>query len=237
MQGLDFWRFSEELTIVQAALLFTGHDPSNHPTIEGRASGRPEGYEAMKHSILSAIQKNSLDGQIRHESAGDFEGSYICPHSSTVDVESLKNWLHYKGVRAHPFYFPQDLEEEYLNEKHARYAPKLAAAIKAWKAMDDKNLYKTKSPKQAIQIWLRKNALLYGLLDDDGKPMESAIEEIAKIANWRPKGGAPSTPAGTDVNESKDNRANLDLKKPTKILESQYSTNLLLDDIDDSIPF
>lgn len=103
--------------------------------------------------------------------------------------------------------------------------------------MDDESLHKTKSPKQAIQVWLRKNALSFRLLDDDGKPMESAIEEIAKIANWKPKGGAPSTPAGTGDTDSKDNNANLELQKPTKIVKSQHPSDPLLGDTADSIPF
>ena len=146
MQAIDFWRFSEGLTIVQAALLFTGHDPAKHPSIEQRTSGRPEGYEAMKHAIVTAIQNNTLDGKISYETNGNYEESYICHHASTVNVDSLKNWLHAKGVRSHPFYFPEDSEEKYLNKDHPRYAPKLAAAIKAWNCL----LYTSPSPRDGL---------------------------------------------------------------------------------------
>jgi hypothetical protein len=48
--------------------------------------------------------------------------------------------------------------------------------------------------KQAMMKWLRRHADQYGLTKDDGNPNEQGIEEIAKIANWDSKGGAPKTP-------------------------------------------
>jgi hypothetical protein len=32
------------------------------------------------------------------------------------------------------------------------------------------------------------------MTDDEGKLVETAIEECSKIANWNPKGGSPKTP-------------------------------------------
>ncbi len=237
MQGLDFWRFSEELTVVQAALLFTGHDPAKHPTIESRSSGRPDGYEAIKHSILTAIKKDTLEGRIIHDMARNFEDAEVCPYLSTVNVESLKNWLNEKGVRKHIFFFPMDTEEEFLSENHTRYAPKLAAAVKAWKAMENETLYKTKSPKQAMQVWLRKNAPAFGLSDDEGKPAETVIEDIAKIANWRPKGGAPSTPVEEVADNEQRQKRSIEVNNPSKIMDSHYPSDPNIDDIDDLIPF
>jgi hypothetical protein len=80
---------------------------------------------------------------------------------------------------------------DYLNPKHPRYAPKLAAAVRAWQAVTEPN---GKHPKQALSKWLRDHAKEYGLVDDKGKPTETGIEEAAKVANWQPGGGAPKTP-------------------------------------------
>jgi len=79
----------------------------------------------------------------------------------------------------------------YLDPTHARYAPKLAAAVQAWIAVDDP---KGKHPKQALAAWLREHAAKLGLTNDDGKPNEQGIDECAKVANWQPEGGAPKTP-------------------------------------------
>jgi hypothetical protein len=46
----------------------------------------------------------------------------------------------------------------------------------------------------SIVIWLRQHANEFGLTKEDGNPNEQGIEEVAKIANWDTKGGAPKTP-------------------------------------------
>ncbi|MCG8049503.1 MAG: hypothetical protein N0E48_28625 [Candidatus Thiodiazotropha endolucinida] len=96
-------------------------------------------------------------------------------------------------------FFSQESETDseqapYLNPSHPRYAPKLAAAIAAWIAIDDERMMLRKSPKQALVSWLLQNAEKYSLLDENGKPNETGIEECAKVANWQRKGGAPKTP-------------------------------------------
>jgi hypothetical protein len=83
---------------------------------------------------------------------------------------------------------------EYLDPKHPRYAPKLAAAVLAWQTTGNKALT-GKSPKQALLKWLREHAAEFDLTDEDGKPNETGIEEAAKVANWQPAGGAPKTPS------------------------------------------
>ena len=67
----------------------------------------------------------------------------------------------------------------------------LAAAVKAWQAVTDP---KGKSPKQALDKWLREHAADFGLTDDEGNPVNQAIEDCSKIANWQPGGGAAKTP-------------------------------------------
>lgn len=80
---------------------------------------------------------------------------------------------------------------DYLDPQNPRYAPKLAAAVRAWQSVTDAG---GKHPKQALAKWLREHAAEYGLTDDEGKPNETGIEEAAKVANWQPGGGAPKTP-------------------------------------------
>lgn len=81
---------------------------------------------------------------------------------------------------------------ECLNSSHPRYAPKLAAALSAWLAVDANPVGKT--PKQALQDWLTANAARFGLQSAIGSLNQQGIEECAKIANWNPTGGAPRTP-------------------------------------------
>jgi len=108
----------------------------------------------------------------------------------------LRVWLKGRGFKS-GFFFPQATEEpDFLDPKNENYAPKLAAAIGAWQAVNaEPKLTSGKTVKQALLKWLRQNADQFGLTKDDGNPNEQGIEEIAKISNWEPKGGAPKTPS------------------------------------------
>ena len=112
-----------------------------------------------------------------------------------IDVDDLKKWLESRNLRP-AFFFPPTPsasdEPEYLDPNHPRYAPKLAAAVRAWEAVTDPGSRRT--PKQALDKWLREHGAAYGLTDDEGKAKETAIEEISKVANWNPNGGVPKTP-------------------------------------------
>lgn len=199
---MDFWRLCDELTVVQAALLFAGCDPSG---TDGYAESsdmhmRPAGYEAAKTAISNALRRAKIQGNwiplydtdINGNPIGAIDGSLDVVQSQ-IDVASLKSWLMSRGIRT-GFFFPVATEApDYLDPTHQRYAPKLAASVAAWMAVEDP---KGKHPKQALTKWLRENAAEFGLSDDEGKPNEQGIEECAKVANWQPGGGAPRTPGG-----------------------------------------
>ena len=105
-------------------------------------------------------------------------------------------WLKLRGFTI-GFFFPepQQTKPDYLNPQHERYSPKLAAAIGAWETISGNSaLRANKTVKQALVIWLRQNGNKFGLTKEDGNPNEQGIEEVAKIANWDAKGGAPKTP-------------------------------------------
>ena len=113
---------------------------------------------------------------------------------TTGSREDLVSWLASRGVRT-GFFFPDakpSSEPEFLDHKNPRYAPKLAAAVRAWQAVVEPG---KKTPKQMLEKWLRENAAKFGLTDDDGNPVNQAIEECAKVANWSTAGGAPKTPS------------------------------------------
>jgi len=142
----------------------------------------------IEQAILSAIRCGKIDGFLRYTDDGA-ENSY----TSTVQVESLKAWFTERGLKPQ-FFFPAGEKEtpDYLNKNHSRYAPKLAAAVNAWLATSET---KGKTPRQALEKWLRERAAEYGLSDDEGKQNNTGIEECAKVANWKPEGGAPKTPS------------------------------------------
>ena len=111
---------------------------------------------------------------------------------TTVEVENLKIWLRSRGFTS-GFFFPNEEAGRpgYLDPKNPRYPPKLAAAVSAWIAVEDPH---GRSPKQSLDRWLREHAAEFGLTDDDGNPVNTAMEECSKVANWQPGGGASKTP-------------------------------------------
>lgn len=203
MEDLDYWRLCDELSVIQAALLTVGVDPSS---AEGsncenwKPEERPKGYEAAKTAIANALRKGTVTGYLVQEYDFDYngnrsgfvEGSIDIP-ASRVDVSSLKQMLAGRGVTT-GFFFPAEPETaDYLDQNHPRYSPKLAAAVRAWQEVPDPQ---GKTPKQALEKWLRAHAARFGLIDDEGNPTNQAMSECSTVANWQTAGGAPKTPGG-----------------------------------------
>ncbi len=200
MDPLDYWRLCDQLSIIQAALLIAGCDPSvNAAYIEHwEVEKRPPAYEAAKAAIVGALRWGDIKGEVVHHE-GDGSQSEIARSidlcRSCVDVAALKKWLAARGIKSGSFFPRVGDTPDYLNSSHPRYAPKLAAAVNAWLAVQSESLLGT-SPKKALTKWLQENAADYDLSDKNGKPIEQGIDDAAKVANWQPGGGAPKTPGG-----------------------------------------
>jgi hypothetical protein len=191
MKGLEFWRLCNRLSVVEAVLLFLGEDPSNY---HGRNT--PEGYEAVFKALTYDIMAGRLPAEIHIPTGYCYNNEEPPPDwdMSTVLVDDLRKWFASRGVKD-GFFFPEAPPTPYLDPQHPYYASKLAAAVTAWQAVtNDRTLLSGKSPKQALSNWLKHNANRLGLILEDGNLNETAIEEIAKIANWETRGGAPKTP-------------------------------------------
>jgi hypothetical protein len=203
MDTLDYWRLCDALNVIQAALLVVGSDPSNEAnSVEHKhVDDRPQGYEAAKTAISNALRRKTIAGEAQplfeYDTNGNIRGEVIGAidlEKSLVEVAALRTWLAARGVKS-GFFFPEAGSiPDYLDPRHPRYAPKLAAAVQAWLASEQEAAATGKSPKQALIKWLRVHAVEFGLTDDDGKPNETGIEEAAKVANWDTKGGAPRAP-------------------------------------------
>lgn len=200
---MDFWCLCDELSIKQAALLIADCDPATaQDFVEGWSPDqRPKGYDAAKTAISNALRKEVLEGvlipiqdyDINGFACGDIEGS-VDYDLSRVEVYSLRKWLKQRGFNSGFFADFDDDAPAYLEKQHPRYSPKLAAAISAWLAMDDTSIIAGKSPKQALDKWIRENAAQFGMTDSEGNPVNQAVEDCCKVANWNTTGGAPKTP-------------------------------------------
>ncbi len=207
MEKMDYWRMCEDFSVAQAALLIIGLDPSDHTGLMGRQvhDEYPENFNAVFSALTNAVISKTLKAEVRNiieegfdpEAEGYYKAETDEPdwNKTMISVDDIRTWLESRGVKQ-GFFFPQATEtQDYLDPRHMKYSPKLAAAIKSWQAGSaDPKLTVGTTVKQALLRWLRKNADQFGLTKDDGNPNEQGIEEIAKISNWDPKGGAPKTP-------------------------------------------
>lgn len=147
--------------------------------------------ESVFGRSISGTLVKELDFDVNGNELGYIDDS-IDLYKSTVEVDSIKEWLKSKGFTT-GFFFPEPLETmDFLDPLNPRYAPKLAATVSAWQAVTDSG---KKSPKQALDKWLREHAAEFNLTNDEGKPIEQAVEECSKVANWNAKGGATKTPS------------------------------------------
>lgn len=208
IDDLDSWRACNELTLVQAALLIAGHNPSEMQSdgMTSNGNGSPNGYDAAITAVSLGLRQGIIEGRLcpQQENRLDDEVVYIRDSidlkKSTVMVDSLTEYLASRGITK-GFFFREstnksvpNVEFSFLNPNDARYSPKLAAAVKAWIAVGEYSDNSPRTPKQLLEEWLNRHAAQLGLTDKRGNPIKQAIKEIAKVANWKPTGGAPKTP-------------------------------------------
>jgi len=198
------WHVFDEYTGAEAAALSAGVDPE---FIE-RAYYSPMDFQACVPGTLAeranselfllgcAIEKRTIPADVER----DLNGNLVYTQTK-ITREAIIDWLKSRGMTT-GFFFPEAngtpatapaSTPDYLNPDHPHYTPKLAAAVKAWQALAGIEV-QGKSVKQALERWLRDNAHTLKLMKDDGSPNYTALDEIAKVANWNPKGGASRTP-------------------------------------------
>lgn len=234
LTSMDYWRLSDELSIVDAAILITGNDPalghevsSFHEPPSWTQFRNYEGFEAAFKALKNAILSNRLAATIiypvgegdtaayhpvkqpltialrkgtklfqdralnfyRHDALVFLQGDPDWS-KSTIEVSHLTAWLRSRSVFPE-FFFPKGDPESFMNRENERYSAKLACAVAAWKAVTAPA--KNKTPKQSIEDWVTAHGVQFGLGNDEGIVPQNAREEIAKVANWQPQGGAART--------------------------------------------
>lgn len=111
-------------------------------------------------------------------------------HETKVTVADFKSWLEKRDYFP-SFFFPDPTSDEFRNPDHPRYSPKLACAVAAWEAVETR--YGNRSVKQSLERWVRENGSDFGLGYNKSGVPKAAAEEIAKVVNWQPQGGATPT--------------------------------------------
>lgn len=228
MDQLEFWKYSDTYTIVQAALLLAGHDPSKYESeinTETSSPNHPEGFDGMFAALKSSIESGNLKAKFISQDyasilviGNDYDEKELIEEAlpdwkaTTVKREDLKRWIYDRGLQ-------DDFLSRSTNQSSGNtdlldigdefYAYKLNAAIKAWSAVTkDESLRRNKSPSKAIEEWLQDNAAKLGLIHTRDKPKNKikkgdinteAIKQICKVVNWQTQGGVPKTPITSNL--------------------------------------
>jgi len=204
MTKLDSWLLSHALNVVEAALVFAGLDPSDLAhSVEGMfPEEQPGEYKAMKRVLIEALRARLIEGEIVPEQQQlDFDGNSV-ELAGTVDLKRSRVFMEsatdYLSRRGHPIPMRGAMQQPtppYLDSENTCFSFKLSAAIRVWQALTQEGALPAKSVKQSMVRWLKLHAQELGLTNPDGSPNATGIEEIAKVANWKPGGGVPKTPS------------------------------------------
>lgn len=225
MSALAYWGLCQTFSIVQAAFLFCGRDPSNVDSqVERMRKYHPEGYVPVKTSLLNAVVSGRLKAQISlvyYDEHGESRDVDI--HRTQIAREDLDEFFDAGPVHGH--FFGRRFNNAFGSSgggSAGQMPLKLNAALKAWAAVSsDTLLVRGKTPKQALKAWLVEHADELGLRKRDGELNAAGIDEICKVANWKPEGGATPTPVA--------------LPAPAPAQVEDFSTYAV--DLDDEIPF
>lgn len=193
----NVWLLLDQLQIRDAALLALGHDPEDWQDLDDDPGRRPPpGYRPMVSAIFGALAAREIRGRTAaFMKEGDIPDDLpTSPEHSFVEADSLRQWLAARDAGLASIFDQGPQQPGYLDPLHPRYSVKLAAAVAAWNALDGFDPDGGLTPKQAAVEYLEYHAAELGLSDAKGKVNERTVDDIAKIVNWQPGGGAPRTP-------------------------------------------
>lgn len=236
MERLDYWKICTDFTVVQVALIVCGIAPEQKQwEVERTADSHcPPGYVAIRTALQHGLQNGSITPTksiFQCDDAGD-ETRFLDIQRTTIAASEIDRFLKSMG-RYCEFFDEVARNNSRANVIRLPMPAKLAAAVKAWEAVStDPSRLRGKSPKQALEQWLLENAKNLGLTNRDGQPNRTGIEEICKVANWKPEGGATPTPVSIgETLGTMDTRARPLIRLPPP------PPPLPPFDLDDEIPF
>jgi hypothetical protein len=200
-QRLEPWRICDELTLTQAMCLIFGFEPYdpeelNQP-FDYQSNVKIEDWDAVLMALKTGLNSEEIEGIIvrfAQLSPSRETADSVDENLSIVRVNSLRLWLQKKQIASNFFLTEsRSVSAAYLDPDHPNYSPKMAACVSAWEAVEGQD-NSGKSTKHVLIKWLTANASRFGLVNIDGSLNKKGIEECAKVANYRPGGGAPKTP-------------------------------------------
>lgn len=188
MDRIHRWKLADELNVYQIVLLIAGYDPSEFEADRYDKWPNEVKMEISPYlnAIMNAARSKRFEFQESLYESYNNNNNDIDWYSSLINIDSFTEWLHARNFNDGFFTCGAGESDRLSDALSEFYAPKLAAAVRAWNEVtSDPAALNGKTPKKALEIWLRKHANEYGLTNKDGNPNELGIEEICKVANWK----------------------------------------------------
>jgi hypothetical protein len=236
MDRMNRWKLADELNAYQIALLIAGYDPSEFE--DELHHMWPSEVKMEVSPYLNAIKNAAHSQKFMFKEVQNYSGDETDWRDSLIDIDSFSEWLRSRNFNDRFFLSLQCEPDRLSDSSYDFYAPKLAAAVRAWNEVtSDPVALNGKTPKKALEIWLRKHANEYGLTNKDGNPNELEIEEICKVTNWKPSGRATPTPIPSAKSPLDATPATWKARPKPPNLRSKLPTLRPADIIEDDIPF
>jgi len=136
MDWKDAWRLKSRLTLVEAALLICGENPSRREAALP-LKAEPESFRPVLDSMIEYFDK--LDWFETRAIGGDLKASStINPSEYQVSNERLGHWMAEKGIKSEVILSPDASSQpqmDILDKGSPFYTVKLAAAVTVWTAL------------------------------------------------------------------------------------------------------
>ncbi len=129
MDRRERWKLATHLNVYQIALLMAGYDPAEY------MSKDPENwsYELKQDTgpfltaIMNAVHENKIVATFEYVQGG------LTWSDTRIDLDSFRSWLSSRNFRD-DFFSPEGTPvDPVLDAESEFYAPKLAAAVRAWR--------------------------------------------------------------------------------------------------------
>ena len=207
MSEIDYekWKQYHQLTVDEAMNLISGFEPGSYKFCGANESEMPPHAVPIYRALVRDFKEFKITMHISGERV-DWESicklvhpdEFYNPYSSwwataLLQVADIKDWLRRNSFQSNFFDTDSTHRPAYLDKTlEDGFSPKLAAAVLVWEHFyhSPANLGPGKALKKEMVKWLTERATELNLLHND-EPNKQGIEEIAKVANWRPEGGAP----------------------------------------------
>ena len=192
------WAVKSKLTLIQAAYLICGYDPSNIDPSNVQKEIKAPLPEGVYPILMELTEYHKGVRMQLVESLDLIVDEFFKSQSfyDSISAISVKEWLISVNLRPKVF-FPDNMPDgyrPYLDKTHSHYSKKLAASVLAWEALaKDPSMLDGRTPKSGAIYWINKNQSALGFSNREGTVPDATLDQMGRVVNWSEEGGSAKT--------------------------------------------